>query len=142
MNNEHINSKENRHQEFIVQARQVDGNLWIIIKLENADRMNVPFGREGNNLRTIFKSTIFCEEEVHCSYLYNRNGKLCESPIYNLETLMFISCRIALFEASAFMQWVMKVLCNDSGNDKNSCADKVLIIHNRSNGLPLIVALN
>lgn len=142
MNKEHRNSEESSRQEFSVQTRQVDGNLWIITKYENVDRVNGPFGREGNNLCAIFRSTILCEEDVPCSYLFDRSGKSCEPTIYNLETLMFISYRIALFEARAFLQWVTKIPYDGSGNGKNIRAGEVLITYNHGKDLPLDIALN
>ena len=142
MNKEHINSKETSHQEFIVETRQVDGNLWIITKREKSDLFNVSVGRTGNNLCAIFRSDVLREESATRSYLFEWNGKLCETMIYDLETLMRMSYRIALLEAGAFRQWVMKALCNGSRDDKNSCAGEVLITYNHDKNPPLIVALN
>ena len=52
MNRGYIKIKETSHQKFIVEARLVDGNLWIC-KHEIADLFNVPVGMVSNNLCAI-----------------------------------------------------------------------------------------
>ena len=142
MNKGHINSNETSHQEFIVETRLIDGNLWIIAKHEKADLLNVPVGMVGNYLSAIFRSDVLLKEDITRILSFERNGKPYETTLYSLETLIFISYRIALFEARAFRQWVMKALCEYSKNDKNIGAGKVLITCNSVENLPSIIHLN
>ena len=74
MNIGYIKIKETSHQKFIVEARLVDGNLWIT-KHEIADLFNVPVGMVSNNLCAIFRSGVLREEDAIRGYLFERNGK-------------------------------------------------------------------
>jgi len=141
MNREYLKIKETSHQKFIVEARLVDGNLWIT-KHEIADLFNVPVGMVSNNLCAIFRSGVLREEDAIRGHLFERNGKPCGTTLYNLEALIFVSYRIASFETRAFRQWVMNALCEYTRYDKNIHVGEVLITYNPMENLHSIIHLN
>jgi len=141
MNRGYIKIKETSHQEFIVKARLVDGNLWIT-KHEIADLFNVPVSMVGNNLSAIFKSGISNKEDVTSVHSFERNGKPCTTTLYNLEALILVSYRIASFEARAFRQWVMNALCEYTRDDKNIREGEVLVMYNLVRNLSSVITLN
>ena len=141
MNRGYIKIKETCHQKFIVEARLVDGNLWIT-KHEIADLFNVPVSMVGNNLSAIFKSSILLEENVTHVHSFERNGKPCTTTLYNLEALIFVSYRIASFETQAFRKWVMNALCEYTRDDRNVRTGEVFIIYNAGENLSSIITLN
>ena len=141
MNRGYIKIKETSHQKFIVEARLVDGNLWIT-KHEIADLFNVPVGMVSNNLCAIFRSGVLREEDAIRGHLFERNGKPCGTTLYNLEALIFVSYRIASFETRAFRQWVMNALCEYTRYDKNIHVGEVLITYNPMENLHSIIHLN
>jgi len=141
MNRGYIKIKETSHQKFIVEARLVDGNLWIT-KHEIADLFNVPVGMISNNLCAIFRSGVLHEEDAICGHLFERNGKPCGTTLYNLEALIFVSYRIASFEAQAFSKWVMNALCEYTRDDRNVRTGEVFIIYNAGKNLSSIITLN
>ena len=141
MNRGYIKIKETSHQKFIVEARLVDGNLWIT-KHEIADLFNVPVGMVSNNLCAIFRSGVLREEDAIRGHLFERNGKPCGTTLYNLEALIFVSYRIASFEAQAFRKWVMNALCEYTRDDRNVRTGDVFIIYNAGNNLSSIITLN
>ena len=141
MNRGYIKIKETSHQEFIVEARLVDCNLWIT-KHEIADLFNVPVSMVGNNLSAIFKSGISNKEDVTSVHSFERNGKPCTTTLYNLEALILVSYRIASFEARAFRQWVMNALCEYTRDDRNFRTGEVFIIYNAGENLSSIITLN
>ena len=141
MNRGYIKIKESGHQEFIVEAGLVDGNLWIT-KHEIADLFNVPVSMVGNNLSAIFKSGISNKEDVTSVHSFERNGKPCTTTLYNLEALILVSYRIASFEARAFRQWVMNALCEYTRDDRNVRTGEVFIIYNAGKNLSSIINLN
>ena len=141
MNRGYIKIKETSHQEFIVEARLVDGNLWIT-KHEIADLFNVPVSMVGNNLSAIFKSGISNKEDVTSVHSFERNGKPCTTTHYNLEALILVSYRIASFEAQAFRKWVMNALCEYTRDDRNVRAGEVFIMYNAGKNLSSIITLN
>lgn len=127
MNKGHITIKETGHKGFVVEAELIDGNLWLT-KHEIADLFNVFVNTVGNNLRTIFKSGVLHEENASSVYSFDRNGKLCSITLYNLETLIFLSYRIASFEAQAFRKWVMKALNEYTKDHKKNHLRDISII--------------
>lgn len=106
-------------------------------KHEIADLFNVFVSSVGNNLRSIFKSSLLREENVIRIHKYEHNGRQCEMIFYNLEALIFVSYRIASFEAQAFREWVMKALTEYTRTNPQKEAD-VLIVYNLSSKLPAI----
>ena len=141
MNRGYIKIKETSHQKFIVEARLVDDNLWIT-KHEIADLFNVPVGMVSNNLCAIFRSGVLREEDAIRGRLFERNGKPCGTTLYNLEALIFVSYRIASFEAQAFRKWVMNALCEYTRYDKNIHVGEALITYNPMENLHSIIHLN
>jgi len=141
MNRGYIKIKETSHQKFIVEARLVDGNLWIT-KHEIADLFNVPVSIVSNNLCAIFRSGVLREEAAIRGHLFERNGKPCGTTLYNLEALIFVSYRIASFEAQAFRKWIMNALCEYTRDDRNVRTGEVFIIYNAGKNLSSIISLN
>jgi len=119
----------------------VNGTLWLT-KHEIADLFNVSIGIASTNIHAIIKSGVLREEDVTSIYLIERNGKPCQTTLYNLEALIFVSYRIASFEARAFRQWVMKALCEYTRDDKNIRIGEVLITYNPVENLHSIIHLN
>ncbi|OCW93659.1 hypothetical protein A9168_10815 [Macellibacteroides sp. HH-ZS] len=132
----YIKIKENDENQLIVEAKLVNCTLWMT-KHEMADLFNVFVNTIGNNLRSIFKSGIFQEKNVTRIYKYENNGRQCEMTEYNLEALIFVSYRIASFEAQAFREWVMKAL-TEYTRTKQKKESEVLIVYNLSSKLPAI----
>lgn len=141
MNRGNIKIKETNHHQFIVEAQLVNGNLWLT-KHEIADLFDVSIGIASNNLHAIFKSGVLREEDVTRIYLFDRNGKPCHITLYNLEVLIFVSYRIASFEARAFRQWVMKAFGEYTSEGKNIRISEVLITYNSLENLPSIIHIN
>jgi hypothetical protein len=97
----YIRIKENRDNQLIVEAKLVNCTLWMT-KHEIADLLNVFVSSVGNNLQAIFKSDILREEDVTRIHKSENNGRQCEVTEYNLEALIFVSYRIASYEARGF----------------------------------------
>jgi hypothetical protein len=57
--------------------------------------------------------------------------------LYNLEALIFVSYRVASFEAKAFREWVMRALTEYTRINPKREAE-VLIVYNLSSKLPAI----
>lgn len=132
----YIKIKENVENQLIVEAKLVNCTLWMT-KHEVADLFNVFVNTIGNNLRSIFKSGLLREEDVTRIHKYENNGRQCEMTLYNLEALIFVSYRVASFEAKAFRKWVMKALTEYTRND-NKKSTEVLIVYNLHSKLPAI----
>jgi len=132
----YITIKENSENQLIVEAKLVNRTLWMS-KHEMADLFNVFVNTIGNNLRAIFKSSILREEEVTRTHKYENNGRQCEVTLYNLEALIFVSYRIASYEARAFREWLMKALTEYTRTKPKQEAE-VLIVYNLSSKLPVI----
>lgn len=134
MEHGYIKIKENNENQFIVEAKLVNCTLWLT-KHEIADLFNVSIVPASNSLRAIFKSGLLHEEKVSRIHKYKHNGRQCETTLYNLEALIFVSYRIASFEARAFREWVMKALTEYTRTKPKKEAD-VLIVYNLSSKLP------
>ena len=106
-------------------------------KHEMADLFNVFVSVVGNNLRSIFKSGLLREEDVTRIHKYENNGRPCEMTLYNLEALIFVSYRIASYEAQAFREWLMRAL-TEYTRTKPQREAEVLIVYNLSSKLPAI----
>ncbi|HCY42424.1 MAG TPA: hypothetical protein DHV48_13885 [Prolixibacteraceae bacterium] len=141
MNRGYIKIKETEHQKFVVEVQIADGNLWLT-KHEIADVFNVPISVVSNSLRSILKSGLLREEEVTCIHLFDRNGKQCQTIIYNLEALIFISYRVASGEAKVFRQWVMKILCKNTIDIKRVFKGEVMVDYKLMKDLSIISILN
>lgn len=141
MNRGTLKIKETEQQKFVVEVKLADGNLWLT-KHEMADLFNVSIGLASNTLHAIFKSGVLREEDVTRVYLIKRNGKPSQTVLYNLEAIIFVSYRIGSFEAMAFRQWMMKVLCEYTRVDQNLRTGEVLIMYNSVENLPSIIHTN
>lgn len=133
----YIRIKENRDNQLIVEAKLVNCTLWMT-KHEIADLLNVFVSSVGNNLQAILKSDILREEDVTRIHKSENNGRQCEVTEYNLEALIFVSYRIASYEARVFREWVMKAL-TEYTRTKPKREAEVLIIYNLSSKLPAII---
>lgn len=136
MEHGYIKIKENSENQLIVEAKLVNCTLWMT-KHEIADLFNVPIVPASNILRSIFKSGLLREENVTRIHKYEHNGRRCEMKLYNLEALIFVSYRIASYEARAFREWVMTALTEYTRTKPKKEAD-VLIVYNLSSKLPHI----
>ena len=132
----YIRIKENNENQLIIEAKLVNCTLWMT-KHEIADLFNVFVNTVGNNLRSIFKSGLLREENVTRIHKYEHNGRQCEMKLYNLEALIFVSYRIASYEARAFREWVMAAL-TEFTRTKPKRETEVLIVYNLSSKLPAI----
>jgi len=132
----YINITENDRHEFTVEAKLVNGTLWLT-KHEIADLFNVFVNSIGNNFRSMFKSGLLQKENVTRIHKYENNGRQSEMTLYNLEALIFVSYRIASFEARAFREWVMKALTEYTRSEPKR-ETEVLIVYNLSSKLPFI----
>ena len=136
MEHGYIKIKENSENQLIVEAKLVNCTLWMT-KHEIADLFNVSIVPASNILRSIFKSGLLREENVTRIHKYEHNSRQCEMKLYNLEALIFVSYRIASFEARAFREWVMTALSEFTRTKPKREAD-VLIVYNLSSKLPAI----
>ena len=141
MNRGNIKIKEKNHHQFIVEAQLVNGNLWLT-KHEIADLFNETISSVSNSLHAIFKSGLLKKKDVSRIHLFDRNGNQCQTTLYNLEALIFVSYRIASFEASAFRQWVMKALCEYTRDGKNIREGEVFVTYNLVRNLSSVITLN
>ncbi|GHU92097.1 hypothetical protein FACS1894155_12300 [Bacteroidia bacterium] len=130
----YIKIKENSENQLIVEAKLVNCTLWMT-KHEIADLFNVFVSSVGNNLRSIFKSGLLQEDNVTRIHKFENNGRQCEMTLYNLEALIFVSYRIASYEARAFREWVMEAL-TEYTRTKPQKGTEVLIVYNLSSKLP------
>ena len=135
-----IKIKKNERHEFVVEARLVNGSIWMT-KHEIANLFNVFVNTIGNNLRSIFKSKLLLEEEVTHNHKYKHNGRELEMVLYNLEVVIFVSYRISSFEAKAFREWVLKLFSQFINNENNKQSN-VLIIFNSKSEQGSILSLN
>ena len=93
-----------------VEAQLVDNNLWLT-KYEAARLFNCFYMKIEMNLRSIFKNHLLLrEEDVSRTYRYADKGIEKQTVYYNLEVLIFLSYRIATFEAKVFRQFVNSAL--------------------------------
>lgn len=129
----YIRIKENRENQLVVEAKLANGTLWMS-KHEIADLFNVFVSSIGNNLRAIFQSGLLQKEDVTQTHKYDNNGRTCELTLYNLEAIIFVSYRVASYEARAFREWVMKAL-TEYTRTKLKKETEVFIAYNLSSKL-------
>lgn len=132
----YIKIQENSEHQLTVEAKLINNTLWMT-KHEIADLFNAFVSSVGNNLRAIFKAGLLREEDVTRIHKYQNNGRQYEMTLYNLEALIFVSYRIASFEAQALREWVMKALTEYTRTIPKREAE-VLIVYNLSSKLPAI----
>jgi len=129
----YIKIEESQDNQLIVEAKLVNGTLWIT-KHGMADLFNVFVSSVDSNLRSIFKSKLLYKDDVTRTHKFVNKGHQCEMTLYNLEALIFVSYRIASFEARAFREWVMKAL-TEYTRKKPKKETEVLIVYNLSSKL-------
>lgn len=133
----YIKIKEDKDNQLIVEAKLVNCTLWMT-KHEIADLFNVFVSSVANNLRSIFNSGLLNKDDVTRIHKYEDNGSQREITLYNLEVLIFVSYRIASFEAQAFREWVMKTLTEYTRTQPKREAE-VLVVYNFSNKLSSVI---
>jgi hypothetical protein len=92
-----------------VEAELINGNVWMS-KYNIARLFNVFNQKVEMNLRSIFKSHLLWEQDVSHTYRYMDKGIEKQVVYYNLEVLIFLSYRIASFEARIFRQFANSAL--------------------------------
>ena len=114
-----------------IEVHLVDNNLWMtkydMLRLFNCYGQKIEM-----NLRSIFKSRLLNEDEVSYSFRYTDRGIEKEALYYNLEVLIFLSYRIATFEAKIFRQFVNSALREHLQRKENEKCTK-LLWHFRNN---------
>jgi hypothetical protein len=95
-----------------VEARLVNNGLWIS-KYEMARLLNCFPQKIEADLRSIFKNRLLWENECTCNHRYTDKGIEKQCLYYNMETLIFISYRVASLEAKVFRQFVNSALRNE-----------------------------
>jgi hypothetical protein len=93
----------------LVEMQLADNNLWIS-KYEIAQVFKCFPQKIEMNLRSIFKDRLLRESDVTYTDRYTYKGVERQALYYNLETLIFLSYRIATFEAQIFRQFINSVL--------------------------------
>ncbi|KAF5064529.1 hypothetical protein DSECCO2_283360 [anaerobic digester metagenome] len=136
----HINITENNKQEFIVEAKLINGTLWLS-KWQMATLFNVYTKTIESNLKAIFKAGLLRENEVSHTVRHINNGHESEEIIYNLETIIFVGFRIASFEAKAFREWVIKAFSEYVKNENIKKYD-VIVVFDSKLKTPIITSLN
>jgi len=94
---------------FTVEATLVNNDLWLS-KYQIAKTLNCFPQKIEANLRSIFKTHLLWMEDVSYTYRYIDKGLEKQCVYYNLEVLIFLSYRIATFEAKIFRQFVNSAL--------------------------------
>jgi hypothetical protein len=92
-----------------VKAKLVNNNLWLS-KYKIARLLNCFPQKIEMNLRSIFKSRLLRENEVSYTYRYTDKGAEKQTVYYNLDVLIFLSYRVATFEAEIFRQFINSAL--------------------------------
>ena len=141
MNKGYIKIKQTEHHRFVVEVQTVDCNLWLT-KHEIADLFNVSITSVSNSLHSILKLGVLLEEEVTRIHSFDQNGKQCQTIIYNLEALIFVSYRIASGEAKAFKEWVMNILYKNTIDIKRVYKGEVVVNYNLMKDFSTISFLN
>ena len=88
-----------------VEATLVNNDLWLS-KYEIAKLLNCYPQKVEANLRSIFKSHLLWEEDCTYNHRYTYKGAERQCLYYNMEVLIFLSYRIASFEAKIFRDFV------------------------------------
>jgi hypothetical protein len=82
------------------------GNTLYLNKYQIAKLFNCFPQKVEANLRSIFKSHLLWEEDCTYNQRYNYKGTERQCLYYNMEVLVFLSYRIASFEAKIFRDFV------------------------------------
>lgn len=108
-----------------VEAGLVDNNLWLV-DWEIARLFNCFPQKVRMKLRSIFKSSLLREDDVTLTYRYIDKGVERQRVYYNLEVLIFLSYRIATFEAKVFRQFINSTLRNHLQKREAGAGEKLL----------------
>ena len=141
MGNGYIKIEENVRHEFSVEARLVNGTLWLS-KWQMASLFNVYTKTIEGCLNAIFKAGLLQENDVSRIQTFEHAGRTNEQILYNLDTLIFVGFSIASFEAKAFREWVLKAFSEYMKNDRMQTIGNALIVWNIHLQVPVITSLN
>jgi hypothetical protein len=108
-----------------IEAHLVDNNLWLD-KYEIAKMFNCFPQKNEMNLRSIFKNKLLMEADVTYTYRYTYEGIERQTLYHNLETLIFLSYRIATLEARIFRQFINSSLREHLQKKENKDRIKLL----------------
>jgi len=100
----YINITENDKHDFIVNAKLINGTLWLS-KYQMATLFNVYTKTIESLLRSVFKVGLLKEKEVSQLHPFTNNGHKSEMVLYNFEVVVLVGFRVASLEASAFRNW-------------------------------------
>jgi hypothetical protein len=92
-----------------VEAQLANNTLWMD-KYSIAKMFNCYPQKVEANLRSIFKNRLLYESDVTYTHRYIYKGIERQCLYYNMEVLIFLSYRIASFEAKIFRQFVNSAL--------------------------------
>lgn len=137
MDKGYIRITENDRHEFSVEAKLINGTLWLS-QWEMATLFNVYTKTIEGSLKAIFKAKLLWENEVSRTYTFVNNGKESLQTLYNLEALIFVSYRIASCETRAFREWLMKAFTEYTRTKFQRKEYSALIVYNLSSKLPSI----
>ncbi|MDL2305064.1 virulence RhuM family protein [Bacteroides sp. OttesenSCG-928-D19] len=136
----YIHITENEKHEFSVEAKLINGTLWLS-QWQMATLFNVYTKTIESSLKAIFKAGLLRENEVSRIHTFVNDGRESEQILYNLDTLIFVGFRIASFEAKAFREWALKAFSEylKKGGNKSQ---NVLVVLNSHLKMPIISSLN
>jgi len=100
-----------------VEAQLVNNDL-LISKNQMARLLNCFPQKIEMELRSIFKNNLLWESECTYNHRYTDNGIEKQCLYYNMETLIFISYRVATLEAKVFRQFINSALRNELQKSK------------------------
>jgi hypothetical protein len=92
-----------------IEAQLANNTLWMD-KYSIAKMFNCFPQKIEANLRNIFKSRLLYESDVTYIHRYTYKGIERQCLYYNMEVLIFLSYRIATFEAKVFRDFVNQAL--------------------------------
>lgn len=136
----YITIKENDKQEFIVEAKLINGTLWLS-QWQMATLFNVYTKTIQSNLKAIFNEGLLRENEVSHTVGHANDGRERAEIIYNLETLIYVGFRIASFEAKSFREWVIKAFSEYEKNERIKKYDVIVVLDSQLK-IPIITSLN
>lgn len=122
-NRGYIEITEKNDGTWNVKARLINGNVWMT-QYRMARLFGVYESTVRNNLRAIFKSGVLSESDVTPS---DWNGQSGLETLYNLEAIIYVSFRVATYQARAFRQWVLHALHKYYREEKPHEATMVLV---------------
>jgi hypothetical protein len=92
-----------------VEATLADNNLWLN-KYQIAKLFKCYPQKVEANLRSIFKNGLLYESDVTYNHRYTYRGQERQCLYYSMDVLIFLSYRIATFEAKIFRDFVNQSL--------------------------------